>query len=152
MQTVEDLIEKLDALPEFVEKTADDEILNNEEDILNLNKSQLTKLGIDSEGQKLGEYSPFSVEVRKKAGLQTKFIDLNFTGESQKSMELNLNANGEYEINAPEKKWSDERWPDAIGLTNDNEDKVTEILTNKIDKEVDNFLSTNTKNVGIRVV
>lgn len=144
--SVEALIAKLDELPEFVQDISNNSIEDNSENILDLNRSQMLVSGIDSEGDSLGEYSAFTVQKRKDKGLQTEFIDLRYTGEFQDSLILQQDKDA-YFIGALDPKWQDEiqpRWPDALGLTEDSESKVTEILTNEIDIKVDRFLSTET--------
>lgn len=57
--------------------------------IIKLNTSeQLGKKGIDSEGDSLGEYAPFTVVERSSLGLQTDHIDFKVTGDYWKSWEV----------------------------------------------------------------
>jgi hypothetical protein len=42
---------------------------------------QLGEFGIDSEGDSLGEYAPFTVERRSELGLQVDHIDFKITGD-----------------------------------------------------------------------
>ena len=151
MQTVETLILKLDSLPGFVQQSGNSSIEENKDDILDLNKAQMIVLGVDSDNSKLGEYAPLSVQERKKKGLQTDYIDLRFTGDFQDSMTVKKEGKG-FAIDATDGKWDgneisptlSQQFPDALGLTPENENTVTEIIINKIDKEVDKYLSTST--------
>lgn len=152
--TVEDLILKLKSLPEFTKAAAGDSIVDNKDDILDLNKAQMLVLGADSDGAQLGQYSPFSKEERKKKGLQTDYIDLRFTGEFQDKMSLNKIDDLSYEIDSTDPKWNDKlrpRWPDALGLDSDNEERLTKILTDHIDFQVDNYLSTGASPILVNV-
>lgn len=153
MGTVEDLIVKLKNLPTFVDLVGDNSIAENEDTIIDLNKAQMIVLGIDADGDQLGEYTPYSSQIREAAGLQTEFIDLRFTGDFQDSIELNLTPNG-YEIDATDEKWTDKiepRFPDALGLIDDNEDRVTNIITSKIEKESEKYFQTSTTNISVLV-
>lgn len=50
---------------------------------IKLNREQLSNQGVDSTGTKLGSYADRSAYLRSQAGLQTNFIDLNFSGDFQ---------------------------------------------------------------------
>jgi hypothetical protein len=151
MATVEDLIKKLTLLPKLVKTSANMAIDKNKEDIVDLNKAQMLVLGVDADGDQLGEYAPLSVEIRDDAGLQTDYIDLRFTGKFQDSMNIKKKDKG-FELIATDGKWDGnsisptlkERWPDALGLIPDNENKVTNIITGNIDRAVSKFLNPST--------
>ena len=74
-----------------------------------------------------------------------------FTGKFQDSIDLTKN-NNEFEINATDGKWDgneisptlSQQWPDALGLIDTNEDKLTEKLIDEIDKEINNYLDSET--------
>jgi len=44
--------------------------------------------GIDGDGDSLGEYAPFTVDVRQSFGLQTNHISLEFSGEFLRGMDV----------------------------------------------------------------
>jgi hypothetical protein len=44
--------------------------------------------GIDGDGNDLGDYAPFTVNVRQNFGLQTDHISLEFTGEFLRGMDV----------------------------------------------------------------
>ena len=143
MQTVEQLIDKLKELPEFVKDVCENSIEDNNQDIVDLNREQLRVRGIDMEGDKLGEYTPYSKKLREEKGLQTDFIDLRDTGDFQDSIKLKKKDRLKYEFEATDPKWEDilqPRWPDALGLTPDNEEDLTILVTSILEKQVDNYL------------
>lgn len=148
--TVENLIKKLKRLPGFIKDVVDNSIQSNKDEILDLNKSQMLVAGVDSEGRSLGDYSPKSIEERKKRGLQTEHIDLRFTGKFQDGMKLKKVKKGEYEITSTDPKWNgntldrslSEQWPDALGLTENSEEILTKELISDIEFQVNNYLST----------
>lgn len=144
--TVEDLIVKLKGLTTFVRVSASNAIDDNKEDILDLNKAQMLVLGVDNEGDQLGIYAPFTVQEREKKGLQTNFIDLRFTGEFQDKMVVEKTDLAKFELTSTDSKWENKlepQFPDALGLTNENEDKLTKDLITQIDKDVDEYLEPN---------
>lgn len=49
--------------------------------LIPLNIDQLYEGGIDSKGKSLGEYSPFTISVKKKKGQRTDHVTLRDTGE-----------------------------------------------------------------------
>lgn len=145
MGTVEELIGKLKELPDLIKQVADNYFNDQEEKILDLNKDQMLIAGVDSEGINLGDYSPFTAEIRANEGLQTEHIDLRFTGDFQDGMELIPTGLAEVEMTSSDSKWRDgedlrERFPDAIGLTPISQDILTQELIKTIEFNVDNFL------------
>lgn len=101
--------------------------------IIDLNtKEQLGEFGIDADGNSLGEYAPFTVQVRSELGLQTDHVDFKVTGDYWKSW--NVAVNGD-EINitvdnllftelVQDLGFSAEH----VGLTAENMDKLTQAL------------------------
>ncbi len=148
--TVADLIKKLKILPEFIRLSSDLAIIGNDDEIVDLNKAQLLVVGVDSDGKQLGTYSPFTVEKRKQKGLQTDFIDLRFTGDFQDNMVIKKTGRSQFELDSTDPKWSFEilrnpdAWPHAIGLTDDNENRVTLLLVRVIEKNVNDLLTVGT--------
>lgn len=145
--TVKDLIKKLDGLEEYVSRTVDFAIIENDDDILDLNKAQMLVAGIDSQGNQLGEYTPFSAKARKRKGLQTDYIDLRFTGNFQDRMKLKRTGKNKFEMNSDDEKWEvklSPRWPEAIGLTDDNEERLTGLIIKVLDTNLDKYFDVGT--------
>lgn len=140
MQGVEDLIRKLKGLPEFLRQRSNVAMYELSQGIVDMNKQQLLA-GVDSMGDSLGNYSPSTVTIRKAKGLQTDHIDLRFTGEFQGS--LNIEKKGDAFVEtARDPKWNEllePRWPDALGLTDSNEEKLTEQIIKKLDTDLNNY-------------
>ena len=143
MESFDSLISKMQDLPDFVKEVCENTIEDNEADILDFNKEQLLVRGVDTEGASLGEYSPYTKQLREAAGLQTDHIDLRFTGEFQDSLKLEKKGELSYDFTATDSKWETElapRWPDAIGLDPINEEGVTAVITSNLEFELDNHL------------
>lgn len=60
------------------------------EEVARLIRDEQLAIGEDGLGRQLGEYAPLSVIIRQELGLQTKFIDLNLTGEFYDSITAKL--------------------------------------------------------------
>jgi len=59
--------------------------------IIQLNTvKQLGDLGIDAEGDSLGEYAPFTIEKRSDLGLQVSHIDFKVKGNYWKSWKVEV--------------------------------------------------------------
>lgn len=98
-----------------------------------IQKEQLFDKGIDATGQIIGYYKPFTEQLNplKKAGEHFTLLD---TGEFYKSMYIRV-LQDSFEIEANGKKSDTNLFlkygDDIIGLTSENKDKLTEILTEK---------------------
>jgi len=138
MSSVEELIEQLKQLPETVERAVDKAIIDDSFEIEEINRQQLLS-GFDAEGNPLGEYKESTKRIRRSRGLQTDFIDLRFTGKFQKSLTTEKSGD-DYYLTATDPKWEDkltQRWPDAVGIQEANEDKVTKVIVENIEFETD---------------
>jgi hypothetical protein len=145
--TVQELIGKLKGLESFVNDSAAFALKVNSDEILDLNKAQMIVAGVDADGDQLGQYAPFTVEERSKKGLQTEYIDLRFTGEFQDKMELIPTGKTEVEFDSKDPKWDSDiskQWPDALGLTSDNEERAGDMIIKVIDVNVDKYLTPGT--------
>lgn len=142
MPNVEELIVKLKGLPAFLQTAGNIAIYKESQDIVDMNKQQLLS-GFDADGAPLGEYSPTSIEIRQKKGLQTDHIDLRYSGRFQASFVIERRGNI-FDLEALDPKWIDKlepRWPDALGLTKANEDKLTELLSQQISDQLNKYFA-----------
>jgi len=152
--TVEELIGKLKGLESFANDAASVSLKQNESEILDLNKAQMLVAGIDSDGDQLGQYAPFTIQERSKKGLQTDYIDLRFDGDFQDKMELNPTGKTEVEFDSKDPKWDSDiskQWPDALGLTSDNEERAGDMIFIDIDKKIDKYLTPGTSRKVVNV-
>lgn len=145
MEDVDVLIRKLEGIEEFVRDSVDAAIEIEEEAIVDLNRSQLQVQGVDAMGKGLGEYTPLSKTLRAEAGLQTEYVDLKFTGAFQDSLKIDKKSDTSYELIATDPKWTSttdlqDRFPDAVGITKENEVVVTGIIIKKVDIDLRNYL------------
>ena len=100
--------------------------------IIKLNTiDQLFDEGIDSLGDSLGEYSPFTVELKKIKGQPTDRITLKDTGKFYKTFKIEV-KNDSFFINANPIKEDNNLFDDfgdeIVGLTEENQIKVSKII------------------------
>ncbi len=111
--------------------------IDMQNNIIKLNTiDQLFNDGIDSLGDSLGEYSPFTVELKKAKGQPTNRITLKDTGDFYKTFKVEVKDDSFF-INAnPIKDDSnlfDDFGSEIVGLTEDNQKKISKtILDNTI--------------------
>lgn len=85
---------------------------------------QLGDLGIDSDSESLGDYAPFTVELRSLAGLQVDHVDFKVTGDYWRSWTVNVV--GDYiEINVNKERFNElvnelKFSEKHVGLTDEN--------------------------------
>ena len=107
------------------------------------NTSQLFELGIDSEGNRLGDYSGFTKNIKASKGQRIDHITLKDTGEFYKSFKVTPNKNG-FRISAnPNKDDSnlfDDFGVDIVGLTKENVLKLLDFIEPMFSKEFERRL------------
>lgn len=97
-------------------------------EIIDLNQSQLQS-GVDSEGDSTGEYSSTSVNVYGKTPGR---ITLKDTGEFYDSMKVGQDSDEFFVTGNTNKEGGVDlldRWPDAMGLTDESLDEIIPAIT-----------------------
>ena len=136
LESVKDILNKAINLDEVKAWyfAIDIDLQNN---IIKLNTiDQLFNEGIDSLGDSLGEYSPFTVELKQAKGQPTDRITLKDTGDFYKTFKVEVKDDS-FLINAnPIKEDTnlfDDFGSEIVGLTEDNQKKISKtILDNTI--------------------
>ena len=136
LESVKDILNKAINLDEVKAWyfAIDIDLQNN---IIKLNTiDQLFNEGIDSLGDSLGEYSPFTVELKKAKGQPTNRITLKDTGDFYKTFKVEVKDDSFF-INANPIKEDNNLFDDfgseIVGLTEDNQKKISKtILDNTI--------------------
>ncbi|MFM7856693.1 MAG: hypothetical protein ACKO96_33400, partial [Flammeovirgaceae bacterium] len=114
------------------------------DEIIRLNtENQLFEEGIDSEGRDLGEYRPFTIEVKRKTGLPWDHVTLFQTGEFYASFRVTYDANG-FSIDAngdkPDKNLFDVYGDNVLGLTSFNMERIKTVILQYYVKYVEETL------------
>ena len=148
MKELLSLIQKFRDSNTFVAQRSAEFLSNNSTaDIIEkYNREQLAE-GEDADGNDLGGYGMRRTVERKDAGLQTDFIDLKFSGDFYDSIfaqgELKGSTRVNLKIDSIGDKWEeikhDERFENALGLTQENADKVGVSLAEHIAKELNKY-------------
>lgn len=105
--------------------------------VIRLNQKQLFDKGIDSDGDSLGVYSPYTITIKEKKRQKTDHITLKDTGEFYKSFTVTIKKDGIY-FDADPIKIDDETGErsnlfddfgkEILGLTEENKIKLIKKL------------------------
>ena len=105
--------------------------------------SQLFELGVDSQGNRLGDYSGFTKNIKASKGQRIDHITLKDTGEFYKSFKVTPNKKG-FRISAnPNKEDNnlfDDFGIDIVGLTKENVKLLLDFIEPMFSKEFEKRL------------
>lgn len=133
MVSFEKFIKRFQKLPEYLREKGGELLLKHQRQIVDLSTGQLMQgKNVKSDIMQKG-YSTQYGKRRKKAGLQTSFVDLKFTGKYQDTKKgvktkegMNIISGVDYE------KYLRGNFPDHVGLTKENADIVAKIIEKEI--------------------
>ena len=116
--------------------------------IEDFNRQQLAK-GKDSKDVKLGDYGETRSWERERAGLQVGFIDLKFTEKFHESIFVNsgliTDKKAALFVGSSDPKFGDimddERFKSALGLNQEDRDKVGFMIAQHLQKELLRYYS-----------
>lgn len=87
----EDKIKRLKAIPAKLDKAVLASLKAHEKEVTNyITQIQLFEKGEDGQGLSLGDYTPFTIEIKKSKGQRTDHITLKDTGDFYKSYKLGI--------------------------------------------------------------
>lgn len=137
-------VKVLKSLPKEIAQISDRSIAFNSIELLNYNREQLQKYGIDANEKKLvyqhprksklkGVYTENYNRFKDRKGGNTKFVDLTLSGDFIKSLKLDHKRLGVFKINAEkygfdlqtELEWN--YGEDILGVTEDNLQKFCNV-------------------------
>jgi len=111
--------------------------------ILRLNRQQLYNKGEDSKGESLGEYSPFTIEEKRSKGQPFDRITLFDSGEFYNSFYIKVSGNEIEILSDPIKDDGTnllrEFGEDILGLTEEDQDKLSEMIEPMLAAEILKF-------------
>jgi len=143
MIAIDEFSVRLDGLKEFVIGDIDRIMVENNNFVEDLQRSQL-EVGKNIEEKTIQQgYSPGYAKRRQRKGLQTKFVDLKFTGEFYKSLELTpIEKQGEFNIISfvDYYPYLIKRYPAIIGLSEKNLEKLKELLVKSLNVSIKKYL------------
>ena len=138
-------INKLDINDIFYSLWSDNKVQNY---IIDLNTegeqtSQLYNLGIDSEGNNLGEYSPYTIQFKVEKGQRFDHITLKDTGDFYETFKVKPTKKG-FELTANPNKDDDNLFEiygkEIVGLTKDNQKLLIAFISSDFEKELEKRL------------
>lgn len=105
--------------------------------------SQLYNLGIDSEGNSLGEYSPYTIQFKVDKGQRFDHITLKDTGDFYETFKVKPNKKG-FELVANPNKDDDNLFEiygkEIVGLTDENQKLLIAFVEEDFNKEFEKRL------------
>jgi hypothetical protein len=147
---IDQLNRKLAGIETKVDSLVRSSIKRHSKEIIKRNQEQLLK-GEDSEGKlKTDEFNPYGsykskkwIEKRKAIGRQTNYVDLNFSGDFQKSMFVKFDALGfSLGLDATDKKKDIliHHWGETIlGLNDANFEWLLDVITEDLYTGLNNY-------------
>jgi hypothetical protein len=141
MVTLQKFIKNVDGLEKFARKTANELLFKRGKEIVDINNAELLKgKNVNNKFMQLG-YSAGYARKRIKKGLQTKFVDLSFTGKYQKSRKavkaeegLNIESDADYE------KYLRGNFPEHVGLNEKEAEKIAVKISEQLAIQIKKFL------------
>ena len=137
------LTEKLSHLTAINLETLFDEVLKeNEDEICNMNKSQMYEEGVMN--VKIGgqeHYSPATIKAKKRAPFsKTEFVTLKWMGDFYKSLKLII-FKDKFIIASDNRIWGNflepnSRFGSALGMTNESKAELREIARDEMIKKL----------------
>ena len=88
-------------------------------------------------------YSPGYAKRRKNRGLQTNYVDLNFTGEFYESLEIKeLPTEGEFQTVSyvDYAKYIVDKYVDVLGVNESDAKRIKKIITDELSKTIKQYL------------
>lgn len=121
-------------------------LLDNQELILELNRDQLNDQGVNSKGEEIfsyAPYSPYTIKRKQRKGQPTDRVTLRDTGKFQAGFKLVVTP-GSYRVTSDDKKTSllvEKYGPYIFGLTSENRDKlITDRILPAIFEQIQNSI------------
>lgn len=141
MVTLDVFIDRLKGMQYTAKKMGTEILFKLSNEIVRLNNAELLK-GLNTKGQIMQRgYSIGYAKKRKKAGLQTAFVDLYFTGKFQNSSKgvkvvegLDITSDAKYE------KYLRKNYPDIRGLNSQQADEQAEKIADELAVELKKYL------------
>jgi hypothetical protein len=141
MVTLEVFIDRLKGLEYQAKKIGTEILFKRSSEIVKKNNAELIK-GLNTQGKIIQRgYSPAYGKRRRKAGLQTSFVDLYFTGKFQESSKgvkavegLDIDSGVDYE------KYLRKNYEDIRGLNKQQADEEAEKIAKLLAVELKKYL------------
>jgi len=135
-------VKRMSQVEYFIKKQAQTILKGQGQEIIEMVKDQ-HHAGLNRDGEQMQSgYSKAYGKRRKKSGLQTKFVDLHFTGKYHKSLKVVSQENGvDVTSTEPYAHYLRGNFPGMAGLTPQNADKIAEVVANILAPKIKKFLT-----------
>ena len=136
-------VKRIATLEEFVGQKINERVLKNKNRIENIQRKRLKSGKNVAEETMQKGYSPGYAKKRKKSGLQTNYVDLNFTGEFYQSLDLVEEADyGKFDVisDVSYAPFIMEKYGKIVGLTDTEAETIKKIITKGLKKEIKKYL------------
>jgi hypothetical protein len=140
LQALETLADRLESLPLATRQELVFQVDFFREYLLSLNRDYLAKLGQRPDGERIGAgtYTTAYAKYRAKYGLQTRFIDLKFTGDFLDSFQLHHEGSGVFRIVATDEKAGFlKKYGELLGV---REEDIEAFITQLVEPEIRAFV------------
>ena len=141
MVTLDTFANRVSGLRKFLLKRGQEILISRQAEVVKMVREQ-HHAGVNKLGKQMQSgYSSGYGKRRKKRGLQTKFVDLHFSGKYHKGLRLEP-VRGGVDVQSPEPYawYLRGNFPNMAGLTKENADVVAEILANILAPEIKKYL------------
>jgi hypothetical protein len=137
----EEFVERVKALEYMVKKIASELLFKRSQQIVKMNRTQLMQ-GKNIEEKTIQEgYSKPYAKKRQKKGLQTRFVDLYFTGKFQKGLKGVKNIEGlDIESSAEYEKYLRGNYPGIMGLNKQDAELIAQAIAEELAKQLKKYL------------
>lgn len=134
-------VKRVDQMDRFIRKEAPKVLKQQGKEIIEMVKDQHHE-GLNRDGEKMQSgYSPAYGRKRKKRGLQTRFVDLHYTGNYHKSLKVVPQRDGvDVQSTEPYAFYLRKNFPGMAGLTPENAETVAEAIANILAPKIKKFL------------
>jgi len=134
-------VKRVDQVGRYIQEQALTILKAQGPDIIEMVKEQHHK-GLNRDGDTMQTgYSTGYAKLRRKKSLQTRFVDLHFTGKYHNSLKVVKQSDGvDVTSTEPYAHYLRSNFPGMAGLTPDNAEKVAEAVANILAPKIKKFL------------
>ena len=141
MVTFNTFVKRFDNLQAFIEKKSKEIIVKHGKQMAEMIiEQQLEGKGGDGKRMQSG-YSSGYAKKRKKKGLQTRYVDLHFTGNMHKGMKPLVVPGGvDIRSEEPYEYYVRANFPEGFKLTKENANNISEMVAKALAPEMKKYL------------
>ena len=141
MVTFNEFIKRFDGLKPFVQKAANEILVQRNDEIVEMIKEQ-QHAGVNAKNKKMQTgYSSGYAKRRKSKGLQTRYVDLHFTGDMHKGLKVRPVKEGvDVRSEEPYEFYVRAQFPEAFSLTKKNAEIIANFVAEMLAPRIKKYL------------